>query len=413
METAERMYGRGDEVIDLLARHAYLGETGAKAIDYLSQAGDRSRRIFANDQAIVHFRRAVEVAEKDVTEEVPGLKLALAELEDLVGEFEEAARLYDEVRSATCDVEAWKGLASIARRRGDAEGALQLIDEAFFTETLASKDLAPLWVERAKALINEGRYLDAVDATEAGLAAIDRPESAIAGELLLQQARAETSIDRLDDALAQAGEALRVFETLGEVRGQTSALRVLGGAHINAGMHENAVQVLRRALPLAERTGSIEEIMGCLVNLGLAEMFTGDLDPALAHSRRALEEAERIGHTQGQAIVSVNIADILLNRGELDEASVVCGQGMRMAVDVGNNWTLADGQRVMASIFLRQARYADALEWAEKATGLFLELGGNAYAAVALEVAADAATHEGDAERARSFVERARSLTGA
>ena len=38
-EVAESLYGAGDETIDLLARHLYLGEAGEKAAEYLVRAG--------------------------------------------------------------------------------------------------------------------------------------------------------------------------------------------------------------------------------------------------------------------------------------------------------------------------------------------------------------------------------------
>ena len=59
-----RLYGAGDDVLDLLARHLYLGEAGAKAIDYLVRAGERARRLFANEEAILHFGRAAELVEQ-------------------------------------------------------------------------------------------------------------------------------------------------------------------------------------------------------------------------------------------------------------------------------------------------------------------------------------------------------------
>ena len=61
-EVAEALYGTGDDVLDLLARHLYLGEAGAKAVDYLVRAGERAKRLFANAEAIVHLARAIEVA---------------------------------------------------------------------------------------------------------------------------------------------------------------------------------------------------------------------------------------------------------------------------------------------------------------------------------------------------------------
>ena len=40
-EVAESLYGAGDETIDLLARHLYLGEAGEKAAEYLVRGGPR------------------------------------------------------------------------------------------------------------------------------------------------------------------------------------------------------------------------------------------------------------------------------------------------------------------------------------------------------------------------------------
>ena len=418
VEVAEQLYGAEDEVIDLLARHAYLGETGAQAIDYLTRAGDRSRRIFANDQAVLHFRHAAEVAESDPAQQglagrVAALRLAVAELEDLMGEFDEASRLYEEVRTSSGAVEAWKGLASIARRRGDAEGALRQIDEAFSNESLVGLDLTPLWVERVIALVSESRYFDAIEAAQTGLAATATPDTIASGHLLLQQARAETAIERTDEALTHAGQALRVFEANGDLRGQASALRGLGGIHNDAGRHEDATRVLRRALPLAERIGSVEEIMACLVNLGVAELRIGELDAALAHSRRALEEAGRVGHTIGEAIISVNLAEILLRRGDVEEASISGQRGIDLASEIGDPWTLADGQMIMAEIRLDQGFAGEATRQAEKAAALFVEMGNNANAASALKLAARAAERDGDTGRARSLSDRAHSLSAA
>ena len=56
-EAAEVLYGTGDDVIDLLARHFYLADAGVKAVDYLEKAGVRSERLFANEEAIVHLAR--------------------------------------------------------------------------------------------------------------------------------------------------------------------------------------------------------------------------------------------------------------------------------------------------------------------------------------------------------------------
>jgi hypothetical protein len=110
-EAAEALYGARDDVTELLARHLYLGEAGAKAVDYLVRAGERAQRLYANEEAIVHFGRAAEVAEKlpDLEERRIDILLELADLHDLVGDYGEAFRIYSEVRERWRNVQAWRG----------------------------------------------------------------------------------------------------------------------------------------------------------------------------------------------------------------------------------------------------------------------------------------------------------------
>src|SRR5919201_1637517 len=91
-EVAEGLYGAGDNSIDLLARHLYLGEAGPKALEYLVRAGERAKRLFANDEANLHLQRAAEIAEANasVSDQLPEIQLSTADLQELVGAYEEA-----------------------------------------------------------------------------------------------------------------------------------------------------------------------------------------------------------------------------------------------------------------------------------------------------------------------------------
>jgi class 3 adenylate cyclase/tetratricopeptide (TPR) repeat protein len=60
-EASERLYGAGDDVIDFLAGHLYRAEAVPQAIDYLLRAGERAKRLFANQEAIDHLTRGLEL----------------------------------------------------------------------------------------------------------------------------------------------------------------------------------------------------------------------------------------------------------------------------------------------------------------------------------------------------------------
>src|SRR5207244_3973542 len=204
---ADALDGAGDDVIDLLARHLYLGGAGKKAVEYLVRAGERAKRLFANEEAILHFQRATELAPNDRK-----LQLELAELDELVGRYEEALQLYREVRDSTSDIRAWRGLAATRRKQGAYEEALQIVNEALSTPALRGADLVPLWIENSWTLAVSGHYEQAIDVLLAGLESVGQREDALVGRLLLELTVSETFTGRLAEALEHGLRAHRILE---------------------------------------------------------------------------------------------------------------------------------------------------------------------------------------------------------
>jgi adenylate cyclase len=411
-EEAEKLYGAGDDVVDLLARHLYLGDAGSKAIEYLVRAGERAKTLFANDEAILHLGRAAEVATGDhqLAGRVPEIKLSLADLHELVGNYDEALVLYTEVKEATNAVDAWQGIASTLRSRGEYEDALAIVDEAFRTDALYNADLAPLWIEQGRTLALTGRFRQAIDVLQAGVRAVgDRRDEDVA-QLLLQLSRAETVEGDFEPALEHAVAAQEIFEDQENLRGLATALRIVGDAYTQAGRFDEAVAALQRGLAVAERVGSADEIGGCLINLGRAESGRGAHVAAMGHDRRAIEEFERIGHGSGRAVGYANLADKLARVGNLDEALTWCDKALDLARSIGHPLSIADVYDTMAYIHLQRGDLADAAARSEEAASLYLEMGAAPQAANSLEMAADAWEKQGKGERARDNRSRARDL---
>jgi predicted ATPase len=412
-ELAESLYGAGDDVVDLLARHLYLGEAGTKAIEYLIRAGERARLLYANEEAILHLSRAAELAEREPTlsDSRKEILLSLADLRDLVGEYNEAIRLYAVVREqAGADVRAVRGLAAAHRKRGEYEQALAVVDEALVADALRDADLVPLWLERGWSLSVAGRFQEAIEVLETGLAAAGERRDAVIGQLLLQLTRAETVEGGFDSALEYGLAAQAIFEERNDLRGLATALRIVGDAYTQAGRLDEAAGALQRGLEIAERVGSAEEIGGCLINLGWAEYQRGELAVAIAHDRRAIEEFERIGHGSGRARGYANLADKLARTGEFEEALSWCDKALELSRAIGHSLTVPDVYDTMAFIHLQRGDLADASERAEEAATLYLEMAAAPQAAKSLEIAAEAWEKQGDEERARDARARARTL---
>jgi class 3 adenylate cyclase/tetratricopeptide (TPR) repeat protein len=414
-EAAERLYGTGDDAVELLARHLYLGEGGSKAVDYLIRAGQRARRLFAHDEAIIHFGRAIELAsaadvDTDLRRMLPDVQFILAELHEVRGDYDAARELYTAVRDATNDVRAWCGVASTLRRQGRYHEALAAVDDAF--ASVGGPDLRSLYLERGWSLSMAGTLTEAVVAYRIGLGS-GVPEDAMTGRLLVELARAESAAGHIRPARDAVLDALRVLEESEDLRGTAHALRVAGGIHQDFEDYDAAADTLRRGLALAERVGSVEEIGGCLINLGLVERDRRRWEDAIACDRRAIEEFERVGHASGRAIAYGNLAEKLALTGQLDEAERYSLLARDAAAAIGHAMVAAGSIAVLGEIRLAQGRPDEALELAEQAADRYLAAEAGPSAAECYELAARAATAMKDEARAARYAERSRALASA
>jgi class 3 adenylate cyclase/tetratricopeptide (TPR) repeat protein len=408
-EIAEELYGSGDDVIDLLARHSYLGEVGSKAIAFLTRAGERAARLFANEEASMHLNRALEVARTDAAQEeqLTGILLSLGDLEELTGEYEDAVEHFSEARRLSNDVRAWRGLASVFRRQGRYREAESTLQEAF--RTLGSDQTVPLWLEQAWTLAVQGRPEETIEATTAGLAQA-QPDDPLRPYLLIQLVQAEKIQGLIESALNHLLDAQQLFEQNHDQRGLTTALRLASGIHLDLNDFESAVAALRGGLELADRVGNVEELAGCLINLGMIEHQRGNLDEAIACDRRAIAEFERIGHRAGRAIGYSNLSEKLMDRGDLEEALQSSENAFEIARQIEHTPTVADALQTMAAIYMKRGEFLVAAERAEQAVEINLGVGATRYAVEASEVAAKAWEMAGQAAKADEVRARVSAL---
>lgn len=214
----------------------------------------------------------------------------------------------------------------------------------------------------------------------------------------------------LERGLEDAHKAVEIFEQEESIRGQASAMRILGDAYRELGRYQEAARSLTRGIQLAERTGSVEEIGGCLINLALVEMERGNIDAAIECNRRAAEHFEEIGHPVGRAISYANLAEALATRGDTDEAYEVATQARDLGVQIEAPFVVADAQRALAIVHVDRGEHLTAADLAEKAAEIQLAIGFMAEAAASLELAVTALEEAGAREKALELRSRAQSL---
>jgi adenylate cyclase len=402
---AEALYGARDDTIDLLARHLYLGDAGEKAVGYLRRAGDRARRLYANEEAILHFGRALELAPEDAD-----LRLDLADLCELVGNYDDALRLYAEARATKSDARGWRGAVTALRKKGDYDEALSLVEGAL-ASLAPEEDGSTLLLDRGMTLALTQEHDFAVRALEEGLAsARAHGNRTVEAQILTQLARLEGAEGRPELALDHVTHAQELFKREGDLRRLATSLRVGGLINAQLGQLGEAVRVLRHGLDLAYRVGSSDEIGGCLLNLAVVERAQGDYDSAITHTNDAVGEFERIGHAPGVAQSYSNLAAYLEESNQLDAALDTCERAEELGRAIGHKEVIANSRNTLACIYFKRDEFRQAATVAEEAAIFYRELGDAVQGHDILGLAADAWSRAGEDEKARDCTSRASAL---
>ncbi len=288
----------GLPVAALAAHHLQLAGKNEEAARQHVLAARHAARVFANSDAIGHYRSALELGHADSAE----LREAMADLEALRGNYAGAQTAYELAAAQTGEGAPEAGridhkLANLRARLGEwdaAEGYYRTAEQALLTG--GERERAKLYADWALAAHQHGNAARAAELVERSL--------------LLASAAADSA------ALAQAHNTQGVLQ---RARGDLTG----------------AIRSLERACALAEELDDPAARVAALNNLALAAAETGDLARGEQLLRLALAEAVRQGDRHREAGLRNNLADLLRMQGRREEAMAELKQAVALFAEVG------------------------------------------------------------------------------
>jgi class 3 adenylate cyclase/predicted ATPase len=307
-EYLEDHWGEAETTNALTAHHAYLGQDWPRALKFQRLAGDQSRTLFANKDAIDHFLKALHSAEQLPPETTVAERLAihtaLGELLTITAQYDAAQthlQLARELATARGDVDAdahaCRWLARLEELRGNYPPALH-------------------WVDETLGVLN-GR--DTADAAEALL---------IAGLIKVRQGHASEALERCQ-------QVLLIAEMLDELYVMARAYSLLGIVVRNLGDYAQATQHFQQAIQLYQRIGNIHG-QGIAYNQTANTFFNmGRWQEADRDYRQSAAMLTQVGDTYNRALVENNLGGIALNQGRLDEALTFYHNSLRALTQIG------------------------------------------------------------------------------
>jgi adenylate cyclase len=288
--------------LEALGHHWSLAPDKRKGARYLMAAGDRARTVYANDDAIRHYQRALQaLAGQTCDGEIAAVREPLADLLALTGQRAEALAHYEAVRQMLETAADRAGAARLHRKigglhweAGDRERAKACFASGL--ETLG-EDGSP--IERAQLFQELGRL-----AFRAG----DNPGAIAWAERALAEASTENEASG-DPELAREAAATRA-----------QAYNTLGVALARANRLDDAVNKIEQSIDITETHDLLQAACRGYANLGV---LYSSLNPrrSIETCLRGLETAKKIGDLGFQSRLYANLAVgycALTDRCELD-----------------------------------------------------------------------------------------------
>ena len=272
--------------LEALGHHWSFTSDTPRAARYLAAAGDHARAVYANDDAIRHYQRALGALEScaDCGEESRLVRERLADLQALTGRQSEALSLYDGVRAE------WEGA-------GDAAGTARLYRKIGGIYWEAGER------ERAKACFNQGiEWLGDHDHP------VERAQlNQEMGRLAFRAGDNANAIAWAERALAEVAKARGTGQRQDRVMTEVQAYNTLGVALARTGQAQEAVTRIEESIRLAESHDLLQATCRGYTNLSV---LYSSLDPrrGIETCLRGLEIAKKVGDLAFQSRLYANLA---------------------------------------------------------------------------------------------------------
>jgi predicted ATPase/class 3 adenylate cyclase/Tfp pilus assembly protein PilF len=407
-----------------LAYHSYAGEDWPRALHYQSLAGRQSQKLFANQEGIEHFRKALRAAEFLPPEATAvqrfEIHVGLGELMTHIGQYDAALEHLGAARELATGLDDHDGRARACR-----------------------------WI--ARVYEHRGDYAQAVEWIQQGLAAIERQETADAAELLAIAGLINTRQGNYELAREQNDRSVQIAEKLGattslafalnsraivsilrgnstsaikhfqraaelygqaeNIQGQALSYNGIGNAYFELGQLPSADTYYRRARVIFVQTGDQLHLATVDNNLGEIARYQGRLDEAMSFYSEAVDTLEEMGGSlYMRAILRMNLGATLLQRGDVDGARQYLYAGQEQFAQVNARDFLPELHRHLARAALVCGDHGEAAREAGRSLDLARELAMRGEEGETLHMLGEVAAAEGRLDAAEQHLHGALAI---
>ena len=344
---AEALEMLAPEDASQIGHHAFEGEDWPRAMRYQMEAGEQSRRLFANHAGIEHMRKALKAAGQlsdDTRRQRLGIHHNLGEMLTTTGQYDEA---FDHLQQAL------------------------VLAEQFDDRDAQSR--ACRWIAYAYEFRSE--YATALKWIERGLSVLGERETPFTVELLAIAGLISSRQGNLDQAERLCQTAIETAQRLGLDAGLAFAFSSRALVSYSRGETARAIEYYQQAAELYSSVNNIQGQAMSLNGIGTTYQEMGRWNDAKDNLIRAREIFARTGDELHKAIADNNIGEIYRQQGILDEALRYYTAALASIEQIGGSkYVIAVLHMNLGATYVRMQNAGDAIRHLETSRTLFTEI---------------------------------------
>lgn len=343
----EELYGdQVDEIVVRLAQHFYKAGLHDKAHYYLIRAGDKSMAIYANDEALAYYNRALELTPENALKDRFDLLKAREQILDIKGDRDAQKQDLITLRALADAVDDDRLRSEIAIRQSRfyrftsnypnaISAAKQAVHLAQSAHDLPKE--AKGYMEWGQALSRQSEYQESQNRlTESLSISRDLGLTEIEGECLLNLGNNRYLQGDFEKADEYYKQSLHIFRQQGNRLSEWSSLNNLGNSSSDQGNRSIAKAYYEQSLKIAREIGDQWRLTASLNNLGLFFNEDGFYIVAKAHFEQALEIKSEIDDLNGMALALYNLAETSAWLGDYESSESYSLQSIQIFREIGD-----------------------------------------------------------------------------
>jgi len=324
----ERLYGeQTGSIAPQLALHFTIVGDDLRARHYLTLAGDKAAASYANQEAIVHYRRAVAIIRRSDSnsKSLTYLYTQLGRALELNSQHDQALANYQEMEM-------------VARQRSDRP--LELV--ALIAQVTLYATFTPVYdPDRAEALAEQALAL----ARQLG-------DQAAEAKILWLLILVYEITNRFAQAIESGERSLALARQLDLREQMAYTLNDLGShLYLVAGPFERAITMLQEAITLWQELDNQAMLANSLAAASLVQTFAGEYNQALAFSEEALQISQSIDNLWGQSYSRFRLGYIYWEWGKPDQAISIMNTCVHLGELSGFTAPQAATRAVLAHVY--------------------------------------------------------------